>query len=549
MTFSVGILFYSSPPRPFQTRPVAEVLDKIDTKTAPGRNGQPLTLVPFVRTAHMAHFSQAVAAGGGREVEAAAFDEAGVTFGRLDDFARMAHPGHDGPADFGLGMSVLLARCEVILVVCANDAEVAEAAKLLDGHENASAFVALVPLRGGRPSFFAIDPQPTPEDPPSWLLSVAGSWEAKAAGAAPRPPRKQTLLGFLFPTFNSLLIARPSETVKRRPPEAERCRNGMGVSATATRKLEQPDRDSLEETLKAACPYFIGHDDLGRHYSNVFRTTCFLVPLCIIASTVLAVAAAIDHKRHDAWHVTEGVLLVVAAALYLRAKLTRQHRKWVENRLLAEFLRLTWLNEMFHTTPQLTTPQEEPGLWVECSRAMLRHFRSLPRAALITPRSDLLSARMSAIADFAKYQSAWHTDFAAQHRTAEKRLTRLSAYAFVLTLCLCIIQLLISYNKEVMEGHEGALTTAAHLLMMLTLASAGGAFVLSLLSHQLGFEAIAERSSHLAEHFENLYQAIRRSGHTADAFQVYAWARECAGAILAEQHSWYRHIPFIRMHL
>ncbi|MGB7924017.1 MAG: hypothetical protein WCF57_12290 [Pyrinomonadaceae bacterium] len=524
------------------------MLDKIDKKTAPTRNGQALTLVPFVRTAHMALFSQAVA-GDGREVEAAAFDEAGVTFGKLDDFTQRSHPEHDEVADFGLGMNVLLARCEVLLIVCADESEAVEARKLLDGHENTSAFVALVPLRGGGPSFLEIDPLPAPKDPPSWLLSVAESWEAKADGAAPRPPRKRTLLGFIFPVFQSLLIGRLSETVKRRPPEAVRCRNGMGVSGAATKKLEQPDRDSLEVTLNAVCPYFISHDDLGRHYSNVFRTTCFLVPFCIIVSTVLAVAGAIDDKRHDIWHVSEGVLLIIAAALYLRAKLDKQHRKWVENRLLAEFLRLTWLNEMFHTVPQLTPPPEEPGMWVESSRAMLKRFRDLPRAAFTTPRADLLSARISAIADFARYQSTWHTNFAAQHRTAAKRLTRMSAYAFVLTLCLCVLQLLLTYNVGVAEGHEEALTTAAHVLMMLTLVSAGGAFVLSLISHQLGFEAIAERSSNVAEHFENLWQAIQRSGHTADAVQVYAWAHECASAILAEQHSWYRHIPFIRMHL
>ncbi|HEV7902465.1 MAG TPA: hypothetical protein VGO96_01385 [Pyrinomonadaceae bacterium] len=525
------------------------MLDKLDKKTAPTRNGQAITLVPFVRTTGMAHFSQAVAMDGIEVgIEAAAFDEAGVTFGKLDDFTQMAHPPHDKLVDFGLGMNVLLARCEVIIVVCADESEVAEARKLLDDHENTSAFVALVPLGGGRASFLEIDPRPVPKDPTSWRLCVVKSWAAKAAGAPPLPTRKRTLLGFLFPWFQSLLIGRLSETVKRRPPEAVRCQNGMGVSGDATDKLEQPDSDSLNETLNAVCPYFIRHDDLGRHYANVFRTTCFLVPLCIIISTVLAVAAAIDHERHDIWHVSEGILLLIAAALYLRAKLDKQHRKWVENRLLAEFLRLTWFNEMFHTLPQLTPPPEEPGIWVESSRAMLRRFRSLPRAAFTTPRADLLSARISAIADFVRYQSAWHTDFAAQHRTAEKRLARMSAYAFVLTLCLCVIQLIIS-NLRVAEGHGEALTTTAHLLMMLTLVSAGGAFVLSLLSHQLGFEAIAERSSNVAEHFESLWQAIQRSGHTADAAQVYAWAHECAAALLAEQHSWYRHIPLIRMHL
>jgi hypothetical protein len=166
-----------------------------------------------------------------------------------------------------------------------------------------------------------------------------------------------------------------------------------------------------------------------------------------------------------------------------------------------------------------------------------------------TPGSELLSARISAIEDYVAFQADWHTDFASQHRTAGKRLARISAIAFIVTLCLCIIQLLISYHHDALAGYEAAVTKAAHVLMLLTLISASGAFLLSLLSHQLGFEAIAERSSNAAEHFEGLREAIKQNGHIADACQVYAWADACAGAILAEQHSWYRHIPLIRMHL
>jgi hypothetical protein len=88
-----------------------------------------------------------------------------------------------------------------------------------------------------------------------------------------------------------------------------------------------------------------------------------------------------------------------------------------------------------------------------------------------------------------------------------------------------------------------------NVLMMLTLISASCAFVLSLLSHQLGFEAIAERSRSAAEHFEGLVEEIKRKAPFADAGQVYSWANEGVDTILAEQHSWYRHIPLIRMHL
>src|SRR6185295_12379500 len=117
------------------------------------------------------------------------------------------------------------------------------------------------------------------------------------------------------------------------------------------------------------------------------RTTCFLVPLLIVISTVLAVAAAITHSLHNVFHVAEGFFLLAAAVLFFRTKLAKHHRKWVANRLVAEFLRLVLLNQLFHTIPRLTVPAEEPELWVNGSRVLLKHLRSLPQLKFVTPNA------------------------------------------------------------------------------------------------------------------------------------------------------------------
>lgn len=542
MTFRVGLLFHSTPKQPFVLGPVADLLQKINVKSAPIRNGQQLTLVPFVRTTDMTVFAQSIA-DIGYAVEAAAFDEAGVTFGLLAAFVRMQHPTFNDHLDFNLGMRVLLSRCDVIVIICQERSEFWEIRKRLEMHHNTYVLLSLVSTHDVQTSFLDVNPQPAEMDGPSWLLALTERWEAMNGMPQPLPKRKVTILGFIFPLFYSIIIGQRSETIKKkRPTEAERCVKGMGLSAAANKKLESSDRKSSEVFLDATYPFFARHDELGTHYSNVFRTTCFLVPLLIVVSTVLAVAAAIDTIRHDVWHISEAVLLIAAAVLFLRSKIAKHHRKWVENRLLTELLRPALLNEVFHTIPLLAPPPEDPELWIDRSRILLKHLRALPRMVFTTPKDELLSARISAIADFASDQATWHKNFADQHRAAEKRLTRTSVYAFVVTLCLCVLQLIIAYNLEAMTG-------IAHVLMMLTLISAGGAFVLLLLSHQLGFEAIAERSNNAAEHFESLQQAIKQSGHVADARQVYEWAYECASTILAEQHSWYRQIPLIRMHL
>jgi hypothetical protein len=230
MTFRVGLLFHSDPGKTPGLGPVTDLLQKIDAKSAPVRNGRRLTLVPFVRTSNMVAFSQSVA-GSGYTVEAAAFDEAGVTFGPLSVFAMMLHPAYHARPDFDLGMKVLLPRCDVIVIVCRDAAEASEVRSWLAAHHNTSAFLALIPTRGGKPNFLEVNPRPVDKDGPDWLLAVIGSWEAHDAGLDPLPARKRTALGLLFPMFYSMIIGERSETVKKRQPtEAERCRSGMGLS-------------------------------------------------------------------------------------------------------------------------------------------------------------------------------------------------------------------------------------------------------------------------------------------------------------------------------
>jgi cytochrome b561 len=560
MTFRVGLLFHFTPAQPFVLGSITAQLQKIDERTGEVRGGQRLTLVPFIRTTDMAVFAQS-AANSRYDIEAAAFDNAGVRFGPIDAFVQIQHPEYDNLLDFELGVKVLLTRCDVVIIVCKDDLAALEVKQQLAIYHNTHTLFVLLPIQSGMPIFIEVNPLPREKDEPSWLLTVTEWWERTEASLPPLPSQKWTMLGRLFPLFYSAVIRRRYETVKKRKPtEADRCRDGMGLSVAADRKLESSDRNLLEAVLLTLCPYFARHGDLGKHYSNVFRTTCLLVPTLIVASVVLAVTAPLDSVRHDLWHVMEAALLIIAGLLFLRSKLAKHHRKWVENRLITELLRPVLLHELFHTMPRLIPPNEEPEMWLDRSRLLLRHLRSLPPVAFTTSTTELLSARVSAVHDFVKFQAGWHRDFAEQHQVAEKRLSKMSAHAFIGILGLCALQLIISYvltqapkylheAPKLLEGATEFAHVLAYVLTLLTLASTGGAFVLLLLLHQLGFEQIAERSNNASEHFKALQEEIERTGHNADARQAYVWADKCAAAILAEQHSWYRQIPLIRMHL
>lgn len=549
MTWRIGLLFDSSPVQPFVSEPVLDLFTKIEMKSAQARGDEPIILVPWVRTKEMGIFSESLALSRGYAVEAAAFDEAGVSFGSLNTLAEMQHPILVDSLDFDLGMKVLLSRCDVILIICKDGSEFEELRNRLATHQNTFVLVALVPMESGPPIYLEINPFLGEKDETSWLVDTQERCKLINRGPRPLPWRKFTILGFLFPLLSSLIIGRRSENVKkRRRTEMDRCREGLGLSVAANDKLDPQDVSSLETVLSVICPVFARYDRLGRLYSNLFRTTCFLVPSLIVASTVLAVAAGVDHLRHNIWHVSEGILLIVAAILFVRSKVARHHQKWVEHRLLTELLRPALFSSLFHSIPQLTLPSEAPDLWIDRSRILLRQLRALPSLVLITRKADLRSARISAIMDFSKFQAKWHKDFADQHRAAQKWLSSTSTWAFLGTLFLCVLQLVIAYYLEAIPDYLPA-KKIAQVLMMLTLITAGVAFVVLILSHQLGFEAIAERSSNASEHFGSLQKKIEERAHVANAREVYAWANECANAILVEQHSWYRQIPLIRMHL
>jgi hypothetical protein len=547
--FRVGLLFSTSSPdlSPGAIASVTRVLHEIAATSAGERQGQPVTLVPFIRSVDMATFAQAAA--GQCAVEAASFDEAGVVFDDLSSFVEGTHPPFEGGLDFDLGLRVLLSRCDVMLVVCANADELAEARVRIEALRNVAALFALIQLKAGKPEYFEIDPGPTAVDEPSWVEAITTRW---GLPSEPLPAAKRTWLGRLFPHLSSLAIGRPTETVKQKgETAAERCRSGMGYGGVASKKLAEPDRQALGDLADGLCPLFDRHDLLGNHYANVFRTTCVLVPFLIGVSTVLAAASALVPAFHDLGHILEGAFLLIALLLYGRTWLRHHHRKWVEHRLLTELIRPTLLHALFHTGPSLTPPPESPERWIDRSRAALRHLRALPTTPLATPKADLLSARITAIGNFARYQAVWHHDFAKQHHTAEKRLTTWSTRAFVITLAFCAFQLGVSWMASPADhgsGHAPIDAGILHVVTLLTVAVATSAFFVSLLVHQLGFAAISERSSSAEEQFSALAKSIE-DRPDPDARRAYRWADQLAHAILVEQLSWYRQIPGIQFHL
>ncbi len=540
MPFRVGLLFHSSPTPPADTKGIESVLRDINERTHSLRGGEPIVVVPFLRNNTELEAARA-ATGDCQLLGAATWSSAGIVFCDCNDLDGAYSPKSDTSTQ-SAGMASLLSSTHVI-VVAAVKAESEMLLSSLRASQNVWALIAVVFADGEGAEFFELDPNVEKVEPVEWQLKVKKRWQMAKPDIETLGRPKRAILGMIFPWLTSAIIRERSENVRKRPPTRfERCWDGLAISASAMEKLTTADQKLLDRNLDALCPFFATHDDMGRVYSNVFRTTCFLVPVLIAGSTIVAVAAVIDQRRRGIWHIIEIVLLLMAALVAFRSKVAKHHAKWVEHRLIAELMRSSMLCDLMHTIPQLGLPTEDSRAWLHCCRTAWIYRRSLPILRFDSVRADLLSARRSAIEGYVRSQATFHERFANQHHEAHKWLNKISGYAFFLTLCLVVTQLVITYLPDMDERLPVR-------LMMATLAGACLAFVLSLLAHQLGFEAIAERSSSAARRFHELNLSIHQHAHNADASQVYGWAAACARIIVDEQHSWYRHIPSIRMHL
>jgi hypothetical protein len=555
-------MFSSPPQQGLAAAAVRSLIEEIEQRTKTVRNNQPITLTAFLKSKDEADFVAGLSPSPD-DVEAGFWGPAGVGFTSLPALLAGMQAGKgNAHAELGRGLEALLSVSHVVVIVCPTRSgadEVRGEGGLLSAYPNTSALIALLVVEDGKREFLEIGPEQKAWDSTDWILEVTGRWEIETPDEKKLPPVRKQILGRIFPWLASF-IRRRSESKstvspmfragkKGKSSDIERCQGGMGISKRAIDKLEAPDVELLKHNVSLLCPFFARHDDLGLIYGNVFRTVCLLVPVLIAVSTVLAAMGVIDPQRHVRWHVIEGGLLMLAAALYFSARLRLYHDRWVEHRLICELMRSALMTNLLHTVPRLSPPNDDAGLWKRQTPLFWIYLRSLPICSWSTSTAALLSARRSAVADYANSQRKYHDDFARQHFAIHKWLVRRSGWAFLATLVLVVVQLVLAFLEAKKLPDLEFLVYWPARLMILTLSFACGAFVLSLLAHQLGFERIGERSASAAREFQILIGDIEREAASTDAQKVYAWADRCAEIIWGEQLSWYRHVPFIQMHL
>src|SRR5580704_4682458 len=340
MQYRVGVIIDGEHRQSLEVEPLVSLLREIRDRTAEVRSGNSISLLSFIETNEELSLADAVVASEnasqtGNDFHVLTSNGSGLSF-----WPRATLEGVDGGHGLGLirGVGAILSVSHVLLVLCSSGTDFDRIETWFHSFENTWALVALVASDKSY-RFLDVNPNVAKIDSADWLACVKKRWQTARPDIQSLPSPKAAILGLAFPWLATAIIKRRFETVKKKTKsQVERCRGGMGISNVASEKLHREDKELLDRTLKTLCPFFTRHDDLGKYYANIFRTTCLLVPVLIGASTVLAVTAVVDLKHHDVWHIVEAILLVLAAWLFLKSQISKQHAKWVEHRLTTEFM-------------------------------------------------------------------------------------------------------------------------------------------------------------------------------------------------------------------
>lgn len=435
-----------------------------------------------------------------------------------------------------LGIRALLLHCHVVLVICEDEQALGEILHDLNYSTGGSdSLIACLDLKGARNQFFLVNHQFKELDEAVWLKEVKERW-ASVSADLPKDLKKP-LFAKTFPVLASATMLEPYETQKKTDKDFL-----LGsVGSEALEMLTEPDgfRDGR---FAAASTHHKVRDGLGTVYSDSFRSAAVLTPALIAISTFLAVAGYVYHHYHIVLHVLEGILLFLALYFFHITQKNRHQKRWVENRLLAEHLRPAALELLLGFGPRFGSIDSEWTEWSETARTYWNVVRQLPTQRWSTENDFLLSARRSAILNFCQKQAKWQRQFSLQNSKLHHRLVNWSMSFFVLTFLICIFAVIAALALHLPEIFAGTLACVSALMALV-------AFVCSLISHQLGFEAIAERATIAAEHYEHLIADIEHHRPPTRLNDVYLWGSRCLEIYVDEQRSWYRQTSKIGFHI
>ncbi len=228
----------------------------------------------------------------------------------------------------------------------------------------------------------------------------------------------RSLLNWVWPAFRAIA----SRSLPRRPTLS------VGLTKPGISPDGQPRPEVERNVNRVLHPHYAWADSLATYYGNRYRSAFVVIYSLGVVTVGLAAlglaAGSLGHfGRFDLrlW-LTLGLLSVIVGIWYVGGFVKRWHRRWLDYRILAEYLRqMVHLAPLAGTSPRVRTPPHrslvDPG-----NSWMAWHARAVTRELGVTPaRFDgpfLESARKA-------MREAWVDDQAEYHRATARRSQRM----------------------------------------------------------------------------------------------------------------------------
>ncbi len=335
----------------------------------------------------------------------------------------------------------------------------------------------------------------------------------------------RSLLNWVWPTFRGAI----SGGWPHRPTLS------VGLRASAASTLPGPEPAALPLLHPVLQPHYAWADSLATYYGDRYRSAFVVIYLLGVATVGLA---ALGLANRNLGHVgpvdirlwlTLGLLLLIVGIWYVGGSVKRWHRRWLDYRILAEYLRqLAHLVPLAGSSPRVRVPPHrssgDPG-----NSWMAWHTRAVAREmGIVAARFDgpfLASARTEMRKEWVDAQAAYHRENAKR----SLRMERVLHWSGLVLFALAFVTVAAAIFREI-----ELLTAFEAMFPALGSAIAG-------IRGQAELERLARRSEGVAEWLEDASAKLAlASPHpgTSASRGLRATAESAAAAMLDEVLDW-----------
>lgn len=304
------------------------------------------------------------------------------------------------------------------------------------------------------------------------------------------------------------------------------------------RLLARPQKPSKQVPLATLAPSYLESafswaDGLANSYAARHRIsfmTIYLLGACAVLTAFLG------YSRWPDLFKLELLMIMIILAIVFVNRLRHWHDRWIDYRILAEWLRqMRFLHPFSRITPTLKVPaylgEDDPGpTWFNWYfRAFVRQT-GIPHAEV---DADYVKACREQLLAAIAGQETYHGKKATRLHWVHHGLHGLTLFAFATTLAACVLHIFFEHFAEALFGEHADL-----ILTSLAIGAPAVGAALEGINHQGEFERMCRRSKAIKNRISDLARQVPADERNSSFRKLGRLAEEFCELQVLEQTDW-----------